>query len=185
LKNEKSLQELLDRISRDANEPAFRKLFDFFADSLFRFAFSILKNRELAEETVSDVFFNIWLRRNDISKIENFKPYIFTSTRNIALNYIEKEKRRKTSWLDDVNVHLPVNDICPESELITHELRESIARAINNLPEKCKMIFSLAKIEQLKYKEIATILGISVKTIDNQIAIAIKKIGTEIESSWQ
>jgi RNA polymerase sigma-70 factor (ECF subfamily) len=73
-----------------------------------------------------------------------------------------------------------IDEICPESELISKELKEAIGRAIDHLPERCKLIFSLAKIEQLKYKEIAQILDISVKTIDNQLTIAIKKIGEEI-----
>jgi len=182
MKNELKLQNLLNRISENGDEVAFKDLFDLFSDGLYRFAFSILKNKQLAEETVSDVFFSIWMRRRSISKIENFKPYIFTSARNAALNYIAKEKRNNMVWIEDVKVPLLMEDISPESELITSELRDAIAQAIDNLPERCKLIYSLAKIEQLKYKEIASILGISVKTIDHQLTIAIKKIGTEIEN---
>ncbi len=182
MKNELKLQNLLNRISENGDEAAFKDLFDLFADGLYRFAFSILKNKQLAEETVSDVFFRIWMRRTSIAKIENFKPYIFTSARNAALNYIAKEKRNNMVWIEDVKVPLLMEDISPETELITRELRDAIAQAIDNLPERCKLIYSLAKIEQLKYKEISSILGISVKTIDHQLTIAIKKIGTEIEN---
>ena len=65
--------------------------------------------------------------------------------------------------------------------MISTELKEAIGRAIDHLPERCKLIYSLAKIEQLKYKEIAQILDISVKTIDHQLTIAIHKIGLEIQ----
>jgi len=65
--------------------------------------------------------------------------------------------------------------------LISKELKEAIGKAIDHLPERCKLIYSLAKIEQLKYKEIASILDISVKTIDQQLSIAIRKIGDEIQ----
>jgi RNA polymerase sigma-70 factor (ECF subfamily) len=181
LANEFKIQSLLNRVSDKSDELAFRELFNLFSDGLYRFSFSILKNKELAEEVVSDVFFNIWVHRGTISKIENFKSYLFTSARNISLNYLQKEKRMKTIWMEDVSVSLFIDEICPESELIAEELRMAIAKAINNLPEKCKLIYSLAKIEQLKYKEIAKILDISVKTIDNQLTIAFKKIGAEIQ----
>jgi DNA-directed RNA polymerase specialized sigma subunit len=105
---------------------------------------------------------------------------LLLSVRNTALNYLDKEKRNKVIQLEDLSVSISIDEICPESELISKELKSAIGRAVDHLPERCKLIFSLAKIEQLKYKEIAQILDISVKTIDNQLAIAMKKIGDEI-----
>lgn len=180
LKNETHIQKLLDRISVEGDEKAFRQLFELYVDGLSRFSISIVKNKELAEEAVSDVFFNVWVHRSKLSQIENFKAYLFASVRNTALNYLDKEKRIKVIQLEELSVPLMIDDICPESELISKELKEAIGRAIDHLPERCKIIFVLAKIEQLKYKEIAQILDISVKTIDNQLTIAIKKIGEEI-----
>lgn len=170
----------MNRISEKNDELAFKHLFEKYADGLLRFSFSILNNKELAEETVSDVYFRIWVHREKIAEIENFKAYIYTSARNIALNYLDKGKREKVILLEDIHVSLLINDICPETELINSELKEAIGRAIDHLPGRCKLIYSLAKIDQLKYKEIAQILNISVKTIDHQLTIAIKKIGEEI-----
>jgi RNA polymerase sigma-70 factor (ECF subfamily) len=180
LKNEIYIQKLLDRISLEGDEKAFQQLFELYVDGLSRFSNSILKNKELAEEAVSDVFYNVWVHRSKLSQIENFKAYLFASVRNTALNYLDKEKRSKVIQLEDLSVSILIDEICPESELISKELKEAIGRAIDHLPERCKLIFILAKIEQLKYKEIAQILDISVKTIDNQLTIAIKKIGEEI-----
>lgn len=181
MKNEPHIQDLLDRISGNGDEGAFKNLFNAYVDSLLRFAVSILKCKELAEETVSDVFFKIWLHREKINRIDNFKAYLFTTTRNVALNYLDKEKRERARRLEDIHVPVFIDEICPESELITKELREAIGIAIDHLPERCKLIYSLAKIDRLKYKEIAQILNISVKTIDHQLTIAIKKIGEEIQ----
>ncbi len=180
MKNEPNIQKLLDRISIGNGELAFQQLFELYVCGLSRFSFSILRNKELAEEAVSDVFFNIWVHRAKMAEIENFKAYLFTSARNTALNYLDKEKREKAASLEDISVSMPINEICPESELISKELKEAIGLAIDHLPECCKLIYSLAKIEQLKYKEIAQILDISVKTIDHQLTIAVKKIGEEI-----
>lgn len=181
MKNQPNIQSLLERISEREDEHAFQLLFETIADGLYRFAFSILKNKELSEEAVSDLFFKLWLHRAKLADIENFKAYIFTSVRNISLNYLDREKREKAVLLEEITVSMPIDEICPESELITKELKEAILRAIDNLPERCKLIYSLAKIEQLKYKEIAQILDISVKTIDHQLTIAIRKIGDEIQ----
>lgn len=181
LNNDQTIQNLLNKISGKADEHAFEEIFEIYVHGLFRFTFAILGNKELAEEAVSDVFFKIWTHRAKIEGIENFKAYLYTSARNTALNYLDKEERKKAISLDDLSVSLPINEICPETELISKELKEIIGRAIENLPERCKLIYSLAKIEQLKYKEIAQILDISVKTIDHQLTIAIKKIGNEIK----
>jgi RNA polymerase sigma-70 factor (ECF subfamily) len=181
LKNDLQIQNLLDRISRNGDEKALQQLFELYGDGLLRFSVSIIKKKELAEEVVCDVFFQLWLQRKKASSIENIKAYLFTATKNTTLNYLEKEKRVRFSSLDDISVTLPIDEICPETELISAELRNAIEQAIQHLPERCKLIFSLAKIEQFKYKEIAQILGISVKTIDHQLTIAIKKIGETIE----
>lgn len=182
MKNDLYIQSLLNRISLSEDELAFQQLFDLFAHDLSRFTYSLLKNKELAEETVSDVFFKIWVHRGKMSEIENFKAYLYMAARNIALNYLDKEKRKKVVSLEDISVPLHINEICPESELITIELKEAIGKAIDNLPERCKLIYSMAKLDELKYKEIAQILNISVKTIDHQLTIAIKKIANEIHN---
>lgn len=182
MKNEPHIQELLEKLGGKSDEAAFRQLFEMFTPGLLRFSFTILKKKELSEEVVSDVFFKVWVHRSKMPEIENFKAYLFTSSRNTALNYLDKEKRNRAIQLEDIEVPLPIDEICPESELISKEMREAISKAIDHLPERCKLIYSLAKIEQLKYKEIAQILDISVKTIDHQLTIAIRKIGEEIRN---
>jgi RNA polymerase sigma-70 factor (family 1) len=181
LRNERDIRILLHRISDNGDEIAFQELFELYVHGILRFSNSILRSKELSEEAVSDVFFNLWTHRAKLAKIENIKAYIYTSARNTSLNYLSKERREKAISLEDISVSLPINEICPESVLISKELKEAIGRAIDHLPERCKLIYSLAKIEQLKYKEIAQILDISVKTIDHQLTIAIKKIGEEIQ----
>jgi RNA polymerase sigma-70 factor (ECF subfamily) len=181
LKNPGSISSLLNRISNDSDEKAFKELFDSYAFRLVGFANSFLNNYELSEEVVSDVFFKIWTQRDLLGRIENFRAYLFKATRNTALNYIDNEKTAKAERLEDLNVDLIIDHIDPEIALINSQLREAIEDAIASLPPKCKLIYNLAKVEKMKYKEIAALLQVSVKTIDNQIAIAIKKIGTAIQ----
>jgi len=181
MKKQPELKILLWRIAHVSDEKAFKMLFDIYADRLYQFAFSFLKNKQIAEEAVADVFFKIWLNRTTLPKISNIKAYLFKATYNTTLNYLDEEKRRKAVSLDDIEVDLDIDRICPETELINKELKGKIEQAIESLPPRCKMIYKLAKVERMKYKEIAGLLNISVKTIDNQLAIAIKKIGEEIK----
>ncbi len=180
MKPNDTIDSIFNRISDNSDEKAFRQLFDMYAFRLVHFANVFLKNNELSEEAVSDVFFKIWINRKSIAKIERKKSYLYTAVRNTALNYLEKEKKIKAINLEDIKVDLIVDSICPETALITKELKETIIKAINSLPPKCKLIYNLAKVEKMKYKEMAIVLNISVKTIDNQVAIALKKIAETI-----
>ncbi|MGV8136732.1 MAG: RNA polymerase sigma-70 factor [Mangrovibacterium sp.] len=172
--------QLLSRIASGADETAFKELFDHYAFRLVAFANSFLRNNELSEEVVSDVFIKVWLHRETLYTIENFTAYLFKATRNTAINYLENERRVKAEQLEDLNVDFVVDRMCPETAFISKELREAIEKAIRDLPPRCQLIYHLAKDEKMKYKDISAVLGISVKTIDNQIAIAIKKIGESI-----
>jgi len=182
MKKQPELKILLWRIAHVSDEKAFKMLFDIYAGRLYRFAFSFLKNKQIAEEAVADVFFKIWLKRTTLPKINNIKAYLLKATYNTTLNYLDEEKKRKAVSLDDIEVDLDIDSICPETELISKELKRKIGQAIESLPPRCKMIYKMAKVERMKYKEIGELLDISVKTIDNQLAIAIKKIGEEIKT---
>ncbi|MBN1598491.1 MAG: RNA polymerase sigma-70 factor [Bacteroidales bacterium] len=141
--------------------------------------FSVLlcRSRELSEEIIEDVFIKVWKRKEEVYQIENLDAYLFRAVKNTALNYVNKKKKNEIIYIDNIPEFLiPANQICPEKEYISKELKLEISRAINSLPKKCKIIFKLAKIEGLKYKVIASLLDISEKTVENQISIALKKI---------
>lgn len=176
------IKQLQQKISFDQDERAFKQFFDLFAGRLYHFSHSFVKNKPVAEEVVSDVFFKIWLNRTDLAQIENIKAYLFKAVYHTSLNYLDEMKRKRAVSLEDIEVNLGVDLICPETELITKELKAIIEQAIEALPPRCKMIYKLAKVEQMKYKEIGELLGISVKTINHQLSIALKKIGEVIKS---
>jgi len=126
------------------------------------------------------VFIKVWEKRKELEKIENLKLYLYVSTRNTAYNYLDKEKRSATNALDNVQAEFTSVYFDPEQLLITADMLTRIQKAIDQLPPKCKMIFRLAKEDGLKYREVAEILNISVKTVENQLAIAIQKIGSAV-----
>jgi len=154
----------------------FSQLMELTSEELLWFAIGFLKNKEIAEEIVSDVFVNIWNKRADLEKIINLKSYLFICVRNGCLSHLRKVKNEKIMSIESVNEYsfLPVED--PEDSLIEKEIIEQIYAAIETLPCKCKLAFTLAKINGLKYREIAEVLEISEKTVNNHLVLAVKKI---------
>ncbi len=182
METNQNIKKLLKKISFEEDERSFKHLFDLFAGRLYQFSFSFVKSKSVAEEVVSDVFLKVWINRSELVNIQNIKAYLFKSTYNTSLNYLDEMKRKNAVSLDDLEVDLGVDLICPETELINKELKSIIEQSIEDLPPRCKMIYKLAKVEQMKYKDIGELLDISVKTINHQLSIALKKIGETIKS---
>lgn len=179
------IRELQFRIAENNDDHAFGQLYMTFIHNLQKFAYSIIKNRELAEEIVSDVFIKIWQDRAQLTKIDNFKLYIYISTKNTALNYLSRHFRKEIISLDEMSSNIPTISYNPENLMITTEAVKKIEFAIQNLPLRCRLIFKLAKEDGLKYNDIAKLLNISVNTIDNQMASALKKISSAINFEFK
>ncbi len=180
--NHQHIEILCKKISQNSDQQAFKELYLVFFDRLYKFAFSILHSAEFAEEAVNDVFLNIWQKRSNLKNISSLKNYLFISTKNTSFNYLSKFRKERNTSLDDVLVRFEVDELTPETAFFTSEVRSEIEHAINQLPPKTKLVFQMAKVEGLKYKEIAEILDISVNTIDNHIATAIKKLSLSLKN---
>jgi RNA polymerase sigma-70 factor (family 1) len=174
------VKELQLKIGQQADQHAYGQLYIAYMPYLLKFANSIIKNHELAEEIVSDVFIKIWQNRTEIGKIENFKLYLYVSTKNTALNYLSRHFRKEIISLEEMSLNTVMSPYNPEQLLITSEAVKKINNEIHRLPARCKLIFKLVKEDRLKYAEVARLLNISIKTIDNQMAIALKKISSAI-----
>ncbi len=165
-------------ISQIANgdQRMFKHLMEVTSDDLLWFAIGFLKNKEVAEEIVSDVYVKIWINRAQLESIINLKSYLFICVRNGCLSYLRTVKNEKIISIDSMSEFQFVQVEGPENELIEKEKIDQIYAAIETLPCKCKMAFTLAKINGLKYKEIAEVLGITEKTVNNHLVLAVKRI---------
>ena len=170
------LIELQRRIALYDDEIAYRQLFYLFYKPLLHFTGSFISSREVSEEIVSDVFIKIWQNRKHVDEIKNLRIYLYVSAKNNTLRYLHSQQKLSAIGLDELDVELQNNCQDPEELMITAEMMIKIDRAIDSLPPRCKMVYKLIREDRLKYKEVAQILDISVKTIDNQLAIALKKI---------
>ncbi|MBC9932114.1 RNA polymerase sigma factor [Chitinophaga qingshengii] len=177
------IQELQRRISLYDDESAYKALFLHFYEPLVQFAGSFVRSAPIAEEVVSDVFINIWQGRRRLTEVNNLRVYLYVSTKNVALKYLLQQQKKNALSLDELELDMESPHYNPEEQLISAELLAKFEQAVSELPPRCKVIFKLIKEDGLRYKEIAEILDISVKTIDNQLAIALARIARAINTS--
>lgn len=174
------ISELQHRISAFEDQMAYKELFRRFQPLLRQFAYSICHSREGAEEIVSDVFIRVWAKRKTIDHIQNLKLYLYIATRNVSLNYARAEQKFQTLQLDALKVDFVAIAADPQQMLVNTELKQRIQYLVNELPTQCKIIFKLVKEDGLKQREVAELLHLQPKTVENQLAIAVKKIGKAI-----
>lgn len=165
------------------DESALQRLYVIFCNPLFHLALAIIHSRPEAEEVVEDVFIRIWQQRIRLKEVEHLKPYLYVLTRNVSLDYLRKISGRKVYALEDLDLNLPqlMVDSNPEDLMISQEIIRKINLAINELPPRCKLIFRLIKVDGLRHKDVATILNLSVKTVESQMSIALKRLHSSIQ----
>lgn len=178
-----TIKELQQQIATYEDQSAYKSLFFILFPSLQNFAFSIVKSRVLAEEIASDLLLEVWMRRQKLMEIENLKLYLFVGAKHAAINKLKQENKHSKFNLENLNVEFISDYVNPEELTELHELQTKISKAVKELPPACQLIYKLAKEDRLKYKDIATLLNLSIKTIDHQLAIALKKIAQSLHFS--
>ena len=160
---------------RSGDISAFSALFKKYSERLYAFALSIAKEPYIAEEITQQVFLKVWEKRMQIDEYLSFKSFLFSITYSETISWLRKdtaEKRKISRWGENSFF---------ESDETTHIVEfnniESLANGIiDSLPEKRKEIFKLSREQGYSYKEIAQKLGLSVKTVENQVSAALKTI---------
>lgn len=170
-------QKLLTYLKVD-NELAFEGIFRKYFVPLTGFANGYMDDQEQAKDIVQAVLLRIWEQRASLEIHTALKPYLFNAVRNSCLNELQKSKTRQkrlagllVETTDDINSHMEYAELC-----------QQIHTAIQLLPEECRRIFMLSRFEKLKYSEIATRLGISVKTVEAQISKALRVLRVKLAS---
>lgn len=163
-------------ISASDSQSAFQSLYLHYFDRLMRFASLYVISYSEAEEIVSDTFLAIWNGRKGLLGVNNFEAYIYSVTRYKIISYLRSQSRRNVS-LDDLQIDIFAStETTPEDELITQEEVSLLNDAINSLPHKCKIAFKMVREDKMKYKDVAEILEISVKTLEAHLATATRKL---------
>jgi RNA polymerase sigma-70 factor (ECF subfamily) len=122
----------------------------------------------------------IWESGQKLLEVKDIDSYLYIITRNRAYYYLNKNNPTHSVSVEDIPFESLFHTETPEELSITNEFRQKIDEAINDLPERCREIFLLAREEGLKYKEIASKLSLSEKTVNAQMVTAIKRIGNAL-----
>lgn len=155
---------------------SFKYFFDRYYDDLCNFVNIYLHDQVLSEEVVQDIFVYFWENKEKIQINISVKSYLFSASKFKSLNLIRDQKNQK-KIIERIGRTAPTISIeSEESYIDTEEFKRILSAAIEQLPPKCREIFLLAKQEELSNKAIAEQLGISVKTVENQMTIALKKL---------
>jgi RNA polymerase sigma-70 factor (ECF subfamily) len=171
--------EIAGRI-RKGDKTEFESLFRSSYVSLVRYARTLIKDQDTAEEIVQDLFVRLWQEKEKIKIESSLNGYLFRAVHNKCLHYIEHIKvvERHAGTVISGQAD-PADD--PSEILHYKDLQLKIARILERLPERCGKIFCMSRFEGLKYSEIAEKLSVSVKTVEASMGIALKEFRKELK----
>ena len=166
-------QSLLKRV-RASDSFAFKELFYDFHDSLFRFTVYRVHDEDIAEDITQETFIRVWKNRKRLQPTKSFFSLIARISSNLCYDHFRHMKVRQR-YKDSVPQHGNSHFDNPETGIQTDVLQAEIQRIVNaKLPEKCRIIFILSRINGMANPEIATELNLSIRTVENQIYRALK-----------
>lgn len=154
---------------------AFDQIYDRYWEKLFLFLVKVIKNEDDAQDLVQEIFVSLWLRRDNLPVIDSLSAYLFTAARYKGLSYIQANIN-KNNYLKSLADFLSQPDYSPDQYQAAKELEEVIARKVEGLPSKMRLVYSLSRTEGLSHKQISEKLAISDKTVKKQINNALNQI---------
>ncbi|UCH61921.1 MAG: RNA polymerase sigma-70 factor [Fidelibacterota bacterium] len=177
-KKQAALEQDWVRDIREGNSRAFERLFRTYCGPLVNFARRFGLDLPVAENIVQDVFLSVWTRRTQLDPVAAIRAYLYTAVRNQALKQLRHEKVEQRSR-EAMSTSRLAEDT-PEKNWSQQELAGEIRSAVDQLPQRCRTIFTMSRYDNLTYGEIAQILGISVKTVETQMGRALKSLRSSL-----
>lgn len=165
-------EEILAEKIRKGDAEAYEHVFKTWYAPLCRYGWTILKDKEEAEDVVQQVFISLWEKRETLEVKVSLKSLLYKYVYNAGLNRVQQKKVR-SNYAKEAQV-VQLNYTEAEKKLEEKELSNKIEKSIDGLPEQCAKIFRMSRFQHLKYQEIADQMGLSVKTVENQMGKALK-----------
>jgi len=165
---------LIEEIA-EGSPRAFERFFKTYFKSLYRYAFTMLQDEVIAEEAVQDVFYKIWERHELLAIHTSLKAFLYKSVYHQCLNQM-KQQKRKTENEEELRYlnRERQSDDHAATRVQVSELQLQLQLAMNALPEQCRTIFYMSRFDELKYREIAERMDLSIKTVEAQMTKALK-----------
>jgi len=154
---------------------AFEEIFVNYYESLYGYAFSILNSETSAEETVSDVFYKLWLKKDKLKIDTSLPAYLYKSVYNKCIDNIRHNKTKQIFKRESLNQSTE-NTLNAVNDVNAKDFEKNLRNALLQLPEQCRTVFQLNRIEELTYNDIARRLGVSVKTVEAHVSKALRRL---------
>jgi RNA polymerase sigma-70 factor, ECF subfamily len=174
---------LLVKMIRQNDKSAFKLLYDRYSRKIYFFALKYLGNDVEAEELVQSVFINVWENRVTLDPENSVKSYIYKAAVNHIYNYLKKKAIHTRFIESQIHKDEPGSNVS-DDEIIFHDLEKSINLVVESMPSQQQKIFQLSRYEGLTHKEIARKLDLSVRTVENQMYRALKKLKTSLKEIY-
>ena len=164
----------------EGNHLVYEQLFDSVYESLCRYAYSILRDMDEAEDVVQKAFCKLWDQRESLSIQSSINSYLYRIVHNDSINVVHQQINHKEhNFKYSSGIHDSEDSV--SDHIAVSELEQAIAKALETLPPQCRKVFELSRMEQLSYSEIASQLNISTNTVENHISKALKLLRTELK----
>lgn len=174
---------LVEKIQQ-SDKDAFKELFDHYYAPLCFYACKIIGSPDQSRDIVQDVYIKIWDNRKELVIYKSLRAYLYQAVRNQSLNHLEKRRRElQFKEPDDCQKrieHMHVLHVPHQNHISDNELSKRIWELVEELPEKRKSVFILYRKHRLSYSEIADIMGITRKTVENQMGKALKFLRNQL-----
>lgn len=161
------------QLCTEGSTTVFEDVFKSHFKNLHAYACTIIKDDVMAEEMVQNVFYKIWERKAHLTIQTSLTAYLYRAVYHESLNYI-KHLKVKTAYQSYATARMNEQSDNAEKKVLLGELEERLRTALQELPEQCRTIFQMSRFEELKYQEIADRLGLSIKTVENQMGKALR-----------
>ncbi|MBB5440232.1 RNA polymerase sigma-70 factor (ECF subfamily) [Pedobacter sp. AK017] len=162
-------RQLLDLL-QEGNERALSEIYERYWSKLYLQAYNVIRDRQVSEDIVQEIIVQLWVKRS-VNQIDCLKAYLYTCVKYQVFKALPLVKHKPVIYPDHFSF---VNDT--DSPLITKDIQRLLDEAIANLPLKCRNVFNLSRKDHLSTKEVAMRLGITPKTVENQLTIALRRI---------
>ncbi len=176
---DKQQEDILHRL-KENDRTALKELFQLHYLPVCQSIHRLVKDKSTVEDLAQEVFLRFWNKRHQIQIKSSLPAYLRRMATNEALGYL---RSRKTFEEEEVILNQETEGAQNvEMQFLNTELEDHIKAAINGLPPKCRAVFVLSRFEELTYQEIADKMGISIKTVENQMGRALRLLRTKLRS---
>jgi len=172
------------KLSKDNDHLTISEFYEIHFNDLFNYARSITNSYDTAKDAISDVFLYLIQSKVDLNYVKNVKGYLLKSVKNSCIKLLTKNPQNLEYLQHDLEYQI-AEEMNPQNILLGKELDDFIFRAISNLPPKAQLVFEMVRLHGKTHEEVSLELGISINTVRNHLASALKNIREQLEISYR